>query len=204
MKKIDLKKNLAALYKVPANKISMVTVPKLNYLMIDGHGDPNDSTMFQQAIEALFSVSYTMKFMLKKGEQQIDYGVMPLEGLWWTDDMNNFSMENKAAWKWTIMIMQPDFITSEIIEQAKELVARRKAIPMLNNLRLESMEEGPCAQLLHIGPYSAEGANILKLHAFIKDNGYKMHGKHREIYLNDMRRTAPEKLKTIIRQPITK
>ena len=204
MKKIDLKKDFAALYKVSANKISMVTVPKLNYLMIDGHGDPNNSTMFREAIEALFSVSYTMKFMLKKSEHQIDYGVMPLEGLWWTDDMNSFSMENKAAWKWTIMIMQPDFITSPIIEQAKELAAGRKALPMLNNLSLESMEEGVCAQLLHIGPYSAEGPNILKLHAFIKENGYKLHGKHREIYLNDMRRTAPEKLKTIIRQPVTK
>ncbi|BAU53406.1 GyrI-like domain-containing protein [Mucilaginibacter gotjawali] len=204
MKRIDLKKDFAALYKVSANKISLVTVPKLNYLMIDGHGDPNNSVQFQEAVNALFSVSYTLKFMLKKSEQQIDYGVMPLEGLWWTDDMNSFSMENKAAWKWTIMIMQPDFITSPIIEQAKELAAGRKALPMLNNLRLESMEEGVCAQLLHIGPYSAEGPNILKLHAFIKENGYKLHGKHREIYLNDMRRTAPEKLKTIIRQPVTK
>jgi|SRR6185503_6754377 len=204
MKKIDLKKDLAELYKMPANKISLVTVPKLNYLMVDGHGDPNNSAMFQEAISALFSVSYTLKFMLKKGAQQIDFGVMPLEGLWWTDDMNNFSMENKATWKWTIMILQPDFISKEMIDQAKELAAKRKELPMLNNLRLESMEEGLCAQLLHIGPYSAEGPNILKLHAFINDNGYKLHGKHREIYLNDMRRTAPEKLKTIIRQPITK
>ncbi|MDR3693942.1 GyrI-like domain-containing protein [Mucilaginibacter sp.] len=203
MKKLDLKKDFAELYKVSANKISLVTVPKLNYLMIDGHGDPNNSAMFREAIEALFSVSYTMKFMFKKGEQQIDYSVMPLEGLWWTDDMNNFSMENKAAWKWTIMIMQPDFITNEVIEQAKQQAGRRKALPRLNNLRLESMEEGLCAQLLHTGPYSAEGPNILKLHAFIKENGYKLHGKHREIYLSDMRRTAPEKLKTIIRQPVT-
>jgi len=202
MKKIDLKRDLASLYKVSANRITLVTVPKLKYLMIDGHGDPNNSQIFQDAISALYRVSYTLKFSFKKGELKIDFGVMPLEGLWWTDDMNNFLMENKIAWKWTIMILQPDFISHENVEQAKELAAGRKAMPMLNNIRLETMEEGLCAQLLHIGPYSAEGPNIIKLHTFIEEQGFSLHGKHREIYLNDMRRTAPDKLKTIIRQPI--
>lgn len=202
MKKIDLKKELASLYKVKPNKISLVTVPKLNYLMIDGHGDPNNSQLFQDAISALFSVSYTLKFSFKKGELKIDFGVMPLEGLWWTDDMNNFSMENKTAWKWTIMLLQPEFISQDNVEQAKELAAARMSIPMLNNMRLESMEEGLCAQMLHIGPYNQEGPDILKLHAFIEEQGFSLHGKHREIYLSDMRRTAPDKLKTIIRQPI--
>jgi hypothetical protein len=204
MKKIDLKKEYEDLYKASTNKIGLVTVPQLNYLTIDGQGDPNNSTQFQEAVNALFSVSYTIKFMIKKGEQQIDYGVMPLEGLWWTDDMNNFSMENKAAWKWTLMILQPDFVATTIIEPAKELAAKRKDLPSLSKLRLETMNEGLCAQVLYIGPYSDETSTIIKLHDFIKDSGYKLHGKHREIYLSDMRRTAPEKLKTIIRQPIIK
>ncbi|MFI5140426.1 MAG: GyrI-like domain-containing protein, partial [Sphingobacteriales bacterium] len=154
MEKFDFKKEYKELYKASAKKMEMVTVPKLNYLMIDGHGDPNNSEIFQQAINALFSVSYTIKFMLKKGKQQIDYGVMPLEGLWWTDDMSNFQMQDKSTWKWTIMIMQPEFVTPEIIEQAKELAAKRKALPMLNSMRLETMNEGLCAQVLYIGPYA--------------------------------------------------
>jgi len=203
MEKVDLKKQFASLYKATA-KIELVTVPKLTYLMVDGHGDPNNSKLFQDAVAALFSISYTIKFMFKKGEQQIDFGVMPLEGVWWTDDINNFSMENKAAWKWTLMILQPQFVTGGIVAQAKALVAKRKALPLLNEVRLEEMDEGLCAQVLHTGPYSTETATILRLHSFIAESGYKLHGKHREIYLSDMRRTAPDKLKTIIRQPIVK
>jgi len=204
MKKIDLKKEFATLYKAAVKKIDIVTVPMLNYLMIDGTGDPNNSKQFQDAIEALYSLSYTVKFMFKKGEQQIDYGVMPLEGLWWTDDIENFSMEDKAKWKWTLMIMQPEFVTKATIDEARKLVIERKNIASLEQVRFEKMNEGLCAQTLYIGPYSEEPPTIVKLHDFIKHSGYKLHGKHREIYLNDMRRTAPEKLKTIIRQPITK
>ena len=204
MKKIDLKKEFIDLYKVSASKMNIITVPKLNYLMIDGQGDPNNSKQFQEAIEALYSLSYTIKFMFKKGEQQIDYGVMPLECLWWTDDMKNFSMEDKSKWKWTMMIMQPDFVTKVNIDEARELAIKRKNVSAINLVRFESMDEGLCAQVLYIGPYHEEPPTIVKLHAFIADNGYKLRGKHREIYLNDMRRTAPEKLKTIIRQPIIK
>jgi hypothetical protein len=192
MKKIDLKNEYKELYKVSPKKMVLVTVPELNYLMVDGQGDPNNSHQFQDAVNALFSVSYTIKFMFKKGEQQIDYGVMPLEGLWWTEDVNNFSMENKAAWKWILMIMQPDFVTNTIVEQAKEQAGKKKDLPSLNQLRLKTMNEGLCAQVLYIGPYSDETSTIIKLHDFIKDNGYKLHGKHREIYLSDMRRTAPD------------
>lgn len=204
MKKIDLKKEFSELYKASANKMTFVTAPKLSYLMVDGKGDPNNSKQFQEAVEALYSVSYTLKFMFKKGEQQIDYGVMPLEGLWWTENMTEFSMDKKVDWKWTLMIMQPDFITQSSVEKAKEMAAKKKELPMLDALRFETMEEGLCVQVLYIGPYDDEPPTIAKLHAFIKDNGYKLHGKHREIYLNDARRTAPEKLKTIIRQPVTK
>jgi hypothetical protein len=119
MKKIDFKKELQGIYKVAANKVEVVTVPKLNYLMIDGFGDPNNSQLFQNAVEALYSLSYAIKFMIKKGDQQIDYSVMPLEGLWWSDNIANFSMENKADWKWTLMIMQPEFVTASIVSMAK-------------------------------------------------------------------------------------
>ena len=204
MEKIDFKKELQSLYKASAGKVQTVNVPRLNYLMVDGFGDPNSSKLFQRAVEALFSVSYTAKFMVKTGELQIDYGVMPLEGLWWSDDIENFSAARKEDWKWTLMIMQPEFVTASIIEQAKAQVAKNKDLPMLGQLRMESMEEGLCAQILHIGPYSAETENIRKVHAYILESGYKLYGKHREIYLSDMRRTAPEKLKTIIRQPMEK
>ena len=204
MEKIDLKKKYSTLYKAKVAKIDIVAVPKLTYLAADGHGDPNNSKQFQALTEALFSLSYTIKFMIKAGDQQIDYGVMPLEGLWWTDDMGQFSMENKSLWKWTLMIMQPDFVTETIINEAKNQLSKKKKLTELVNIRSEIMEEGFCAQILHVGPYNTEPATIIKLHDYIKDNGYKLHGKHREIYLNDMRRVSPEKLKTIIRQPICK
>lgn len=204
MRKIDFKKELQDLYKVSSNKVEVVTAPQLNYLMVDGYGDPNNSQLFQSAVEALFSLSYTIKFMLKKGIQQIDYGVMPLEGLWFSDNIKNFSMENKAAWKWTLMIMQPEFVTASIVSMGVEKAGKKKDRPMLDNISFGTMDEGLCAQVLHSGPYSTEPATIARLHAFIKDNDYSFNGDHREIYLNDMRRTSPEKLKTIIRQPIIK
>ena len=204
MKKIDLEKELSQLYKVKLNKIEIVDVPELKYIMVDGHGDPNHSAQFQEAIEALYSVSYTIKFMYKKGPEQIDYGVMPLEGLWWSNDMNQFSMGDQSAWKWTLMIMQPEFVTVDMFEKAKADAAERKELPLIYELRMETMHEGLSAQLLHIGPYDTEGPDIMKLHQFILDEGYQLRGKHREIYLSDMRRTAPDKLKTIIRQPMGK
>jgi hypothetical protein len=204
MEKLDLKKQYNSLYNASSKKMDIVIVPRLNYLMIDGTGNPNNSQTFQEAIKALYSLSYTLKFMIKKGAQQIDYSVMPLEGLWWTDDMNNFSMDDKAAWKWTLMIMQPDFINQDLVDQATKQVRERKTVPALDKVRFEAMEEGQCAHILYIGPYNEEPPTIVKLHEFIRNSGYKLTGKHREIYLNDMRRTAPEKLKTIIRQPISK
>ncbi len=204
MKKIDFKKSLTGLYKATSGKIDFVTVPSISYLMCDGHGDPNNSLLFQDAVEALFSLSYTVKFMFKKSDQQINYSVMPLEGLWWTDDPGNFSMKDKKAWKWTLMIMQPEFVTPADVDKARAELALRKQLTKLNDLRLEAMTEGLCAQTLHIGPFNTEPPTIQKLHESIEEHGYKLRGKHREIYLNDMRRTAPEKLKTIIRQPVTK
>ncbi len=204
MIKQDLKKEFSKLYKASATKMEIVDVPELNYLMIDGYGDPNNSPMFQEAIEALYGLSYTLKFMVKKGELQVDYGVMPLEGLWWADDMNDFMTGNKAKWKWTLMILQPSLITLELVEQARKQLAGRKQVPALDMVRFEAMADGLSAHVLYIGPYSGEPPTIVKLHDFIKASGYQLSGKHREIYLSDMRRTAPEKLKTIIRQPMRK
>ena len=204
MIKQDLKKEFPKLYKASATKMEIVDAPELNYLMIDGFGDPNNSPMFNEAIEALYGLSYTLKFMVKKGELQFDYGVMPLEGLWWADDMNDFLTGNKAVWKWTLMILQPSLITPELVEQARKQLAGRKQVPALDRVRFEAMADGLSAQILYIGPYSGEPPTILRLHEFIKTNGYQLCGKHREIYLSDMRRTAPEKLKTIIRQPMSK
>ena len=203
MGKVNLKKELKHLYNPSAKEISVVDVPSMNFLMIDGAGDPNVSPEYQQAMEALFSLSYALKFRIKKGIGT-DYVVMPLEGLWWTDDLSQFSMTNKAIWKWTAMIMQPEYVTRELFEEALAEVRRKKGLPALDRIRFETFHEGLSAQIMHIGPYAAEEPTIARLHGFIRDNGYELNGKHHEIYLSDPRRTAPEKLKTVLRQPIRK
>jgi hypothetical protein len=169
--------------------------------MIDGAGDPNTAQEFEDVVEALYAVSYALKFMIKK-EKQIDYVVMPLEGLWWVDDMTQFSMENKDIWKWTQMIMQPEFVTKDLVEKALEQAEKKKNPPALSKIRFESLHEGLSAQIMHIGPYSAEGPTIEKLHNFIRENGYEPRGKHHEIYLSDPRKSAPEKMRTVIRKPM--
>jgi len=204
MQKIDFKKRLKHLYSAPAKVPVIVDVPPMSFLMIDGSGDPNTSEEFQQAVEALFATAYNLKFMIKKGSLAIDYGELPLEGVWWAEDMSSFWAGNKESWEWTLMIMQPECVTRQLFEQALEDVRRKKNPPALAKLRLESFAEGLCAQVLHVGPFSAEGPTVEMLHAFIDDNGYTRRGKHREIYLSDIRRTAAQRLKTIIRQPIEK
>lgn len=202
MEKIDFKKHYKNLYQTSAKEVVSVDVPPLNYFMIDGEGDPNTSKSYAEAVEALFTLSYTLKFMIKKGELAIDYGVMPLEGLWWADDMETFSTENKADWKWTMMIMQPEFITADLVDKAIAEVKRKKQLSALSKIRFETYSEGLCAQLLHIGPFSEEGPSVAKVHSYIESKG-ALSGIHHEIYLSDIRRAAPEKWKTIIRQPMT-
>lgn len=204
MEKIDFKKKFATFYNVPLSKINIVTIPEMQFLAIDGKGDPNKSKEFQEAVEALYSVSYTLKFMIKKGSMAIDYGVLPLEGQWYMDNMNDFCEERKDEWKWTLMIMQPDFVTKSLIEAAMQQASSKKTLPALTKTKFEKSTEGLCAQIMHIGPYSEERPTIERLHKFIKENGYHLTGKHREIYLSDPRKSVPEKLKTIIRQPIKK
>jgi hypothetical protein len=201
MEKIDHKKELKHLYQVSAKKIDEVDVPALNYLMIDGLGDPNTTQAYAEAVEALFSVSYTAKFMIKKGTIGVDYSVMPLEGLWWADDMSVFTGNDKSQWKWTMMIMQPAIVTQQIIEAAIAEVAKKKKLPAISLLRFESFTEGRCAQILHVGPFSEEGPTIERLHQHIQSHA-KLSGKHHEIYLSDIRKAAPDKWKTIIRQPL--
>jgi hypothetical protein len=202
MKKIDLKKDLKTFYNAPAKAVVQIEVPLFRYLMVNGIGDPNTSKAYTEAIEALFSVSYTAKFILKKGPQQIDYAVMPLEGLWWADDMSKFTTRDKAKWQWTAMIMQPDFVPKEVLATALAEVRKKKNLPGVERLRLEELAEGRCAQVLHVGPFSEEGPTIERLHEFIGSRGAARAGKHHEIYLSDIRRAAPSRWKTILRQPM--
>lgn len=201
MGKIDLKRQLPLLYQASRKEVAEVDVPPLRYLMIDGVGDPNTSPAYAQAVEALFSVSYTAKFAVKKGALGIDYGVMPLEGLWWADDWSAFATADKGKWQWTMMIMQPDFVPDDLVHHAISDVVSKKGFVAAKELRLERFHEGRCAQLLHIGPFSEEGPTIQRVHDFIAARSAKR-GKHHEIYLSDIRRAAPEKWKTIIRQPM--
>jgi len=201
MEKIDFKKKLKHLYGASAKEMSVVDTPELRYLMLDGKGDPNTSEEYSHGVEALFSLSYTLKFMLKKGKEAINYGVLPLEALWWAEDMSSFTDNDKSNWQWTLLMMQPDFISREHVEQATRQVEEKKNPPALQKIYFETLNEGKCAQIMHIGPFSEEGPTIEKLHQFIAQQGCELQGKHHEIYLSDIRRAAPEKWRTIIRQP---
>lgn len=201
MEKIDLKKELQHFYQPSAKEVAQVDIPPMNYLMVDGTGDPNTSPAYAEAMEALFAVSYAIKFMVKKGPAGIDYGVMPLEGLWWATDMSKFTTKGKSNWKWTMMIMQPSFVTPEIIDNAITDVRKKKNPTAISKVRVEAFSEGTCAQILHIGPFSEEGPTIEKVHLFIDSRGKRV-GKHHEIYLSDIRKADPAKWKTVIRQPM--
>lgn len=200
MRKVDLKKELKHLYQPSAKEVVGVDVPAMQFLMIDGEGDPNTAPAYARAVEALFAVSYTAKFMLKKG-QAVDYAVMPLEGLWWADDLSAFVANDRAKWRWTMMIMQPDFVPRAVIDAAMAEVEKKKKLPAVKELRLETFAEGRCAQILHIGPFTEEGPTIEQVHAYI-DARTGRRGRHHEIYLSDIRRAEPAKWKTIIRQPM--
>lgn len=204
MEKVDFKKELDFLYKTSAKDFAVVTVPPLKYLMVDGEGNPNTSVDYVHAIEALYSVSYTLKFMSKK-ELGRDYVVPPLEGLWWADDMSAFSKGRKESWKWTAMIMVPDWITKPMVKQAVKEVSQKKENPKLGELRHEVLKEGKSVQILHIGPYDKEGPTLNRMHnEFMPTNNFGFNGKHHEIYMSDPRKVAPEKLRTVLRQPVKK
>ena len=202
MSKIDFKRDLKHLYQ-PAGQFTLVDVPAMQFLMIDGHGDPNTAVAYQEAVAALYAVAYKLKFMSKQQLAQ-DYAVMPLEGLWWANDMDTFTTErDKSQWDWTMMIMQPDWLTPVMFAEATAVVQKQKALPALGQLRLESYHEGLSVQIMHTGSYDDETPTLHKLHhEFMPANGLVFNGRHHEIYLSDPRRVAPEKLKTVLRQPV--
>lgn len=202
MNKVDFKKTFSS-YKAKAGKFDIIEMPDMQYLMIDGHGDPNTSREFQDAISALYPVAYKLKFASKK-ELEKDYAVMPLEGLWWAKDMDSFTSDrDKSKWDFTLMIMQPEWITQEMFMRAIDKAAEKDPPTSLPKIRLETLREGKSVQTLHIGSFDTETETLSKMHQqFIPENGLAMTGKHHEIYLSDFRKTAPEKLRTILRQPV--
>lgn len=204
MFKVDFKKELKELYSPPM-KFVIVDVPEMQFLMVDGHGDPNVAQDYQEALEALYTMAYKIKYISKQQMGQ-DYVVPPLEGLWWAENMETFtSARDKSQWDWTMMIMTPGWISAEIFGDAFELVRDGKNPTALDKLRLESYHEGLSVQIMHIGSYDEEGPTLLKLHEeFLPGSGLVENGKHHEIYLGDPRRVAAQKLKTVLRQPVQK
>jgi hypothetical protein len=201
MSKVDFKKTLKSLYAPSKKDFSIVEVPKMNFIMIDGAGVPGNDT-YVNALSWLYPLSYGLKFLSKKALEK-DYVVPPLEGLWWAEDMSAYTSGRKEEWLWTMMIMQPDWISEKMfVEVLKKTIAKKGAPP--ETLRFESYDEGLSVQIMHIGPYSEEGPTLARMHhEFIPDNGLVWTGHHHEIYIGDPRKSAPEKLKTILRQPVT-
>lgn len=201
--KIDFKKSLDA-YQAKRDRFRVVDVPETQYLMIDGHGDPNISPAYADALRALYPVAYKLKFASKRDLGR-DYVVMPLEGLWWAEDLDSFAASrDKSCWDWTMMIMVPGWTAQQMFDAAIEQAGARDRPARLSDLRLETLSEGRCVQTLHVGSFDDEAEVLARMHdEFIPDNGLRMTGKHHEIYLSDPRKVAPEKLRTILRQPVS-
>lgn len=200
---VDLKREVPT-YRARPGRFDDVVVPPQQLLMIDGHGDPNTAQRYADALATLYPVAYTLKFLSKR-ELGRDHVVMPLEALWWADDLAVFTTaRDKSRWDWTVMIALPGWITAEHVDTARERVGERGGAPLLDELRCEQLDEGRAVQTLHVGPYDDEGPVLARLHdEVIPALGLRPTGRHHEIYLSDARRTAPEKLRTILRQPVT-
>ena len=213
MKKLDLKRQYRDLYTPSARKISIVKVPRLQFLMIDGRIEageaPGTSLDFQEAMMATYGIAYTMKFTLKlRPKNPVDYPVMALEGLWWVED-GVFDISVKDNWLFTLMVLTPKVATQRIFEAARDQVRRKRGdTPALKRIRLAEFTEGICMQTTHIGPYATEPATVDRMRAFASESGYEdmvgLGGKHHEIYMGDPRKTNPAKLKTVLRHPIRK
>jgi hypothetical protein len=201
MQKYDIKVAFKTLYAPTAKDFTRVTVPPLQYLAVDGRGDPNTSAAYADAIEALYSVSYAVKFASKS--QGRDFVVGPLEGLWRADDPSVFASRNKGAWEWTMLISQPEWVTSELVATAVEEARSKKDLPALERLRVLELDEGDSVQIMHHGSYDDEGPTLARLHhEYLPAHDLTFNGDHHEIYLSDPRRTEPARLKTILRQPV--
>ena len=206
MPQLDIVKLHKPLYQPSAKHPAIVEVPDLAFLQVDGRGDPETAEAYHQALEALYSVAYTLKFALKKADPERDFKVAPLEGLWWADEEAPTMADlqrDRDAWNWTMMIAVPDAVTPLEVAAAMEAAARKKDLPAAPLLRLERLGEGLAVQIMHLGPYAEEAPTIERLHAFAAAEGYELRGRHHEIYLGDPRRTAPERLKTVLRHPVT-
>jgi hypothetical protein len=208
MENLDLRKQLKYLYSPSAKKVEVVDVPAFNFAMIDGaiepDASPGTSPGFQEATQALYGIAYTLKFMAKQRKSNpVDYPVMALEGLWWVED-GQFDIQKPGNWKYTLMILQPDLVTTEMFSDGLAQLQKKKPSPAVERLRLERFREGFCLQIMHIGPYADEPATVTKMAAFAQENGYSLQYKHHEIYIGNPLRSDPAKLKTILRHPIVK
>lgn len=201
MAKIDLKKSLSECYTAKGS-VKLVEVPPITYICYEGKGDPNTSADFQQAMAVLYGLAYTIKFLCKADGR--DFTVMPLEAQWWTDNPADYSELKKERWRWKVMIAVPDFVDEEMVSVARTQLEEKKGLPCVDRATLERMSDGLSAQYLHVGSYSEEGTGIAIMHREVEARGYRLRGRHREIYMGNPQRTEPEKLKTIIRQPIEK
>lgn len=201
MMKIDFKKAMPKLYSAPRGTFAEIDAPIMQFVKVDGYGDPNSDTGYKRAIEWLYSTSYAMKFATK-AKLGKDYVVPPLEGLWWADDPQDFIARRKSRWHWTMMIMAPDFVGVSLFDAALAKTRGKLGEPP-QSLRLETLHEGYCLQTIHVGSYDDEGPILAKLHNEIMPSmGLTFSGPHHEIYLSDARRTKPEKLRTVLRQPV--
>lgn len=202
MTRYDVKRELKRYYAPKNTAWELVDVPPQQFLAVDGHGDPNTSADYARAVQALYAVAYTIKFASKR-ELDRDFVVGPLEGLWWSDRPEVFVARIKDDWNWRMLISQPDWITEDLIDDAKATALAKKGLPAIADVRRETLHEGTSAQLLHVGPYDDEGPVLAELHdVYLAANGLRMTGHHHEIYLGDHRRTDPARYRTVLRQPV--
>jgi hypothetical protein len=200
--KVDLKTLHRVLYTAPRGRFVEVDVPPLTYLAVDGVGDPNTAASYREAVEALFSLSYAVKFASKKGLGR-DYVVAPLEGLWTADDPRSFVRREKDAWRWTLLVLQPDWVDAGLVAEVTARVRGTKDLPALDRVERRTVTEGRSVQTLHVGPYDDEGPVLAELHdVYLPEHGLTFAGPHHEIYLGDVRRTDPARLRTVLRQPV--
>lgn len=199
---VDYRRELGELYEAREDP-TLIEVPSIHYLTVDGHGDPNGSASFRRAVDALCAVAYALKFKVRALPDGVDFAVMPLEGLWWIPNARVWDFDDKSDWDWTLMLAQPAVVTEELVADTLKAVRARRRMKTLDLVRFELFEEGACAQLLHRGPFSAERPTLERLYDFVRREGFMPVGKHHEIYLTDPQRTAPERMRTIIRQPVS-
>jgi hypothetical protein len=200
--RVDYRRELGDLYDA-REQPALIEVPTISYLMVDGHGNPNRSETFKRAVEALYAVAYEIKFRVRELPDGVDFAVMPLEGLWWIPNARVWDFDDKSDWDWTLMVAQPPVVTPELVAEAIVAVRRKKKeLRALDEVRFMPFDEGTSAQVLHRGPFAAERPTLERLFDFVKREGYMPVGKHHEVYLSDPQRTAPGRMRTIIRQPV--